>query len=209
MANHGRSRSSLLVTLTTVALLLLAGCSGFFINPTLTTVTVTPQTFTITAGATQPLVATGTYNDGSTATLSSVTWTSADTSVATVSSGGLVTGVAPGTASITATLGIISGSASATVTIANLKSIAINPTSAAIHVGGTQPFTATGTLNDGSTIVLTTAVTWNSQTASVATIASTGVATGVAAGTTNITATSTSTSGTVTSNTAVLTVVSP
>lgn len=207
MVDHGRSGLQW-ITLATVVLLLLAGCNGFFVDPTLTSVTVTPQTFTITVGASQQMVATGTYNDGSTAALSSVTWTS-DTSIASVSSGGLVKGVSPGTSSITATSGTVSGSASATVTVANLKSIAVNPTSAAIHVNGTQAFTATGTLNDGSTVDITNAVTWTSQTASVASIASTGIATGLAVGTTNITATSTSTSGTVTSNTAVLTVVSP
>jgi hypothetical protein len=42
------------------------GCRGFFVNPTLTTVTVGPTGFNLPVGSTQQMTATGTYNDGST-----------------------------------------------------------------------------------------------------------------------------------------------
>ena len=48
---------------------------------------------------------------------------------------------------------------------------------------------ATGTYSDGSTAVLTSAVTWTSGTVGVATVNSSGLATGVSAGTSVITAT--------------------
>jgi len=84
-----------------------------------------------------------------------------------------------------------------------LTSIAVTPTSASIAVGATEPFTATGTYSNGSKQNLTGTVTWTSSSStSAATIAATGVATGWAAGTANITAKS----GSVTSNTATLTV---
>ena len=136
--------------------LLLSGCN-FFGNSTLTSIAVTPETPSVAIGATQQMVATGTYNDGSTKNISSsATWTSADTDTATVSSTGLVTGVAAGTASVTAASGSISGATTVSVTYANLKSIEVTPTTASITSGETQQFVATATLEDGSTVVITT-----------------------------------------------------
>ena len=185
--------------------LLLSGCN-FFGNSTLTSIAVTPETPSVAIGATQQMVATGTYNDGSTKNISSsATWTSADTDTATVSSTGLGTGVAAGTASVTAASGSISGATTVSVTYANLKSIEVTPTTASITSGETQQFVATATLEDGSTVVITDAATWTSSNASVATMSSSGLATGqslTSSSATYITATS----GSITSNTAVLTV---
>jgi hypothetical protein len=78
------------------AVTIAAGCTGFFVNPTLTSLAVGPQSQTITANPTQTLQmsATGTYNDGSTKDLTAkVSWSSATTNCATVGSGGLVTPV--------------------------------------------------------------------------------------------------------------------
>jgi uncharacterized protein YjdB len=198
-------RLSWLVLVPTLSLVLV-GCKGFLVNPTLTSIAVTPATPSITAGKTQQLIATGTYNDSSTkAITSSVTWTSSDASVAMISRGGLVTGVSAGAASITARSGTISSSTTVRVTIANLQSITVSPTTASITSGETQPFEATGTLADGSTTVITDSVTWVSSNLSAATIVSTGVATGqsvTASQSTYITAFS----GSVISNTALLTV---
>ena len=71
---------------------------------------------------------------------------------------------------------------------ATLESIAVTPASPSIAKGLTQQFTATGTYSDSSTQNLTSQVTWNSATTSVATIAAGGLATGVGTGTSNITA---------------------
>ena len=60
-----------------------------------------------------------------------------------------------------------------------------NPTIAA---NTTQGFTAIGTRSDNSTVDLTSQVTWDSATLSVATITTTGLATGVSAGTSMISA---------------------
>ncbi len=70
----------LLAALATLFLLALAiGCTGFFVNPTLTGVTVGP-TATIQQGKTVQMTATGTYNDGSTKTITSgVFWSSGTT----------------------------------------------------------------------------------------------------------------------------------
>jgi len=87
-----------------------------------------------------------------------------------------------------------------------LQSIAITPSgTTTIALGNTQQFTATGTFSDGSKQDLTSSVTWASSSMAVATISAAGLATSVGQGSTNITAAS----GTVTSNTAVLTVGPP
>jgi len=79
----------------------------------LLSIAVTPQGPTIAKGQTQQLGATGTYSDNSTQDLTTqVTWTSSDTSNATVGNSGLVTGLGIGTATITATSGSVSGSTS-------------------------------------------------------------------------------------------------
>jgi 6-phosphogluconolactonase (cycloisomerase 2 family) len=114
--------------------------------------------------------------------------------------------VAPGTTAITASLGTITSTpVTLTVTPPTLRTIAVTPAAASIIIGKTQPFVATGTYSDGSTVVITTSVVWTSATNAVATINNTGsngVASGTGLGTTSITA---ALSG-ITSNAAILTV---
>jgi uncharacterized protein YjdB len=71
----------------------------------LSSIAVTADNTSITSGSTQAqLTATGTYGDATTAVItSSMIWSSSDTTIATVDTAGLVTGVSPGTATITAT----------------------------------------------------------------------------------------------------------
>jgi hypothetical protein len=147
----------------TALLLLLAGvgCTGFFVNPTLTGITVGP-TATIQQSKTVQMTATGTYNDGSTQTLTkNIFWSSDTQSVATVNgTTGLVTGVSPGSATITGASGSESGTATITVTIANLTAITVTPTNQSITAGDTETFVATGTAN-GQPVVITDSVTWS------------------------------------------------
>ena len=63
----------------------------------LTSIAVTPTTPSIAKGTTAQLTATGNFSDGSTQDLTqSVSWTSSDTTVATVDPNGLVTGTGVG-----------------------------------------------------------------------------------------------------------------
>ncbi len=181
--------------------------------PTLTSIAVTPSAPSIIAGATQQFTATGTYSDGSTQNItSSVTWTSSATTVATINSAGLATGVNAGTSTIKATLNGISGSAILTVasTGPTLASIAVTPSAPSIIAGATQQFTATGTYSDGSTQNTTSSVAWTSSATTVAAINASGLVTGIAAGSSTIRAAAGSISGstllTVTSSSATGTV---
>jgi Big-like domain-containing protein len=67
------------------------------------TVTVTPAIDTITTGATVQLTGTTAAADGASLVGRALAWSSSDDQIATVSNSGLVTGVAVGTATVTAT----------------------------------------------------------------------------------------------------------
>jgi uncharacterized protein YjdB len=158
-------------------------------------ITVTPANPTVLPKGTQALTATGNYPGGGTQNLTGqVVWSSGTTTVATVSSGGVVTGVGTGTSTITATLNGVMGST--VVTVPALTSITVTPTNQSVSVGGTLQFTATGNYQGGATQNITSQVTWSSVTTSVATVSSSGVATGVGAGTSTITATLNGVAGT-------------
>jgi hypothetical protein len=83
----------------------------------LTSIAVTPANPTVNIGATRQFTATGTYQDNSTANITSqATWNSSNTTVAIINSVGLATGQAAGNSNITAALnGITSNSAGLTV----------------------------------------------------------------------------------------------
>ncbi|WP_059437674.1 Ig-like domain-containing protein, partial [Anaeromyxobacter sp. PSR-1] len=158
--------------------------------PTLTSIAITPASPAVPAGGTQQFTAIGTYSDGSTQDLGGqATWTSSNTSIATVAAGGLASALSPGTATISATQSGVTGTATLSVTAPTLSSIAVTPIGASVAAGGTQQFTATGTYSNGSSVDLTTQVTWASSNTAAATISPYGLATTVAAGTTAISAT--------------------
>jgi hypothetical protein len=119
--------------------------------------------------------------------------------VATVSSSagsqGVVTGVAVGASTITATdpTTSVEGVAAVTVLPAVLVAITVSPVEASVSLYATQGFTATGYYSDASTQDLTDSVTWSSSDTGEASISNTsgsqGVATGLATGGVVITAT--------------------
>ena len=80
------------------------------------TVSVSPSSLSLTAGGTGTFAATARDSTGGTLTGRTVTWTSSNTGIASVSAGGVVTAVAAGTATISATIDGKSGSGSVAVT---------------------------------------------------------------------------------------------
>lgn len=172
---------------------------------TLTTVSVTPAALAFAKGTTKVLVATGTYSDGTVQDLTTqATWSSGDPSIVTVSnavgSQGVLTGVAAGSTTITATVSGVAGTASASVTDASLTSVSVSPATLQIASGTNFQFTATGLYSDGTSQDLTSSVTWSSSDTDTATISnsatSRGLAHGVAVGTVTLTATLGASSGT-------------
>ena len=148
------------------SLALAVSCRGFFVKPKLTTVTVDPTTPSVNVGSTKQMFATGTFDDNSTETLSSgtscsnnsVCWSeTSNGTVITISAGGLITGVATGTSTVTAQSGAISGSTTVTVVLV-VSSISINPSSASITAGQSEPFTVSAVAG-GKTIDITSSAT--------------------------------------------------
>jgi Bacterial Ig-like domain (group 2) len=147
------------------ALLLLAGlvgCTGFFQNPVLTTLTVGPQAPNIQQGSTLQMSATGTYDDGSTKTLTSgVFWSSSDDTIATISTGGKVTAGSAGTATITASSGAVSGTSTVTVSLNNVIGLTLSPTQVTITRGSTGTISALATVSGMSgTVDVSATTTW-------------------------------------------------
>jgi trimeric autotransporter adhesin len=189
----------------------ITGSTVLTVNPApLLSIAVSPSTATVSPvapGNTQQFTATGTYADGTMQNItSSVTWSAS--AGATITAGGLATGLTANTTStIMAAQGNISGTA--TLTITNpLVSIAVTPLTASIAQQTTQLFTAIPTYADGSHLPAITP-TWASSNTTIATISNLqgtqGLATSLTtAGTTAITATS----GSITSPPATLTVTS-
>ena len=171
----------------------------------MTGITVSPATATIVAGLAKQLKATANYNDGSTVDVTTqVAWSSSNTAVATIGSGGRLRAIAPGTATITAAKNGFSGTMSVTVTAPVLLSITVTPNAPWIVTGSTQAFTATGKYNNGSLQDVTGMATWASGTTAVATMSG-NVATAVATGSSKITATI----GSVTSSTTLTVTATP
>jgi hypothetical protein len=145
------------------------GCNGFFVDPVLTSIAVGP-TATINQGATVQESAVGTYNDGSTKTLSSgVQWSSSDSAAATVTNAGLVTGTAPGSATITAAYQTTSGTSSITVSLGNVTALKITPQSGTVAVNAISlPFFAYATVAGDSTPVdVSPTATWTTSSSTV------------------------------------------
>ena len=154
------------------------GVSPGVVTITFATPTGCSTTTTITVNNIAPITGTLSVCAGGTTALADAagagTWSSSNPAVATVSAGGLVTGVSAGTTVITFITTAGGCSVTATVTVSDVAAI-----------GGAT------TVCSGQTIVLTDATaggTWSSSSTAVATIdPSTGSLLGVSGGTTTIT----------------------
>jgi hypothetical protein len=145
------------------ALALAVSCHGFFVNPTLTSIGISPTAPQVQQGKTVQLQAFGTYDDGTRNQIKNgVSWSSDTTDVATVDTNtGIMTGVSTGTATITASAQALSATASATVFL-TITSIAINPTTASVPNGQDIPFTVSAGSN-GGTLDITSSATLTAQ----------------------------------------------
>lgn len=146
-----------------------------------TGITVDKTATTIVKGATDKLTATLVPADAN----GTITWSTSDSSVATVSSDGTVTAVKNGTATVTAKCGDLSAQTKVTV-INPLKAITITGTTHSIKKGQT---TQLGLTYDPADTTDSVAATWTSSNTSVATVSKTGLVTALKDGSTTIKAT--------------------
>ncbi|MBY0488467.1 MAG: Ig-like domain-containing protein [Gemmatimonadaceae bacterium] len=146
------------------------------------TIQLSPSSSSVVQGQTRQLTATLTDSTGATVTDRTIEWTSSDPTRATVSGTGLVTTLAPGTVTITATSETRSGTASVTVQQIPVDTIVVNGTYSAalsdanksfaitlrdasgntlfnrsVSVTSSDPSVATGTANGQGTIVTVSA----------------------------------------------------
>lgn len=119
-----------------------------------------------------------------------VTWSSANSSIVSVNSEGLITGVAIGQTEIQASsFGIKSNSFLITVVQDPnaIATIQLAAPSSTVGVGGTVQFSASALTIDNQ-VIDNVGITWSSSDLTIATIGLNGLATGVAEGSVNITA---------------------
>lgn len=169
--------------------------------PTLVSIALTPSPVSVAASRSQPLTVTGTYSDASTANLTAgSTFVSSDAGVATVSGGGLVAGVAVGSATVTATHTASGKTATVTVNVTpapTLVSIALTPSPLSMVINRTRQLVVTGTYSDSVTADVTASSSFVSAGTGVATVSTGGLVTAVVVGSTTITATASGKSATV------------
>lgn len=149
-------------------------------------VVMSPTTANIATAQQLPIVATVTIENN---LLSTVTWSTSASAVATVTQAGVVTGIAFGTAIITATsVGDPQLKGQTVINVVPvIRNVTVTPLAASMFISGTQQLASTVTA-EGS---LATTVTWRSSNPTVATVNASGVVTAVALGSASITALST------------------
>lgn len=157
-------------------------------TPTVSSVSVSPSSLSLDLNGTTTGNLSATVN-GDNNPSQAVTWSSSNTSVATVSGLGVVTAKATGTATITATSqqdSTKSGTCSVSVSdsTVHVTGVTLNKNSTTIAVGNNETLTATVSPNNATN----KNVTWTSSNTSVATVDN-GTVTGVAAGNVTITVT--------------------
>lgn len=188
-------------------------------QPTLVSLTVTPDPASQPLGRPQQFVANG---QCTTAPFSPTTapctpaevgativWSVGSPAVATIDAQGVAVGQSIGSTSVTATSGAISDSATFTVTEAVVSDLIVTPGTASVAAGGSQVFTATAVFSDGATGPI--AVDWSSSNVAVATVApatnsAQTTASALTVGTSTITASTTNSLGEPVDGTATLTV---
>ncbi len=168
---------------------------------------------------TSQFIAIGTTAAGTTEDLTAqVSWSSSSTTVATITSGGLATGVGQGTTAITAIATnpdktVATGTATFTIvggTTEQFTALTIIPGSQSLSASGqTGQFIAFGTSGSSSLqedVTKSAQITWNSSIPTIASVSASGLATGLSAGSSTITAVLTNPDGSVLSATASVTV---
>lgn len=121
------------------------GFTTFMVKaPSVKTVEITPLRTPLVVGGSVPLEAVTRILNGVPRTGVPINWTSDNAQVATVDDGGVVTGVGPGKATITAKSGAASTTTSITVVKNNLRSLLVTAAARTARTGDVVRFTAKG-----------------------------------------------------------------
>jgi uncharacterized protein YjdB len=172
-----------------------SGAATVTVSPgSVASVAVTPSPLSMSVGQTTQLAVTLKDAVGNVLNGRTVSWSSSSSTVATVSAEGMVTAVAPGNATITASSEGKMGTASLTIAKLAVGSVTVDPQGPMLVLGANAHLTATVRDVNGN-VVTDRQVTWSSSNTGVATVSASGVVNSVALGTATITATSEGKSG--------------
>ncbi|HBL01827.1 MAG TPA: hypothetical protein DDZ61_04275 [Aeromonas salmonicida] len=157
---------------------------------TVSQIQIIPATVQLAIGTTTKLTAIATFADQSTQDVSSqVGWLSSNTAVATVDSTGLVTGVAAGSTTLSASLLGVTASTSIQVNNTSVSALQVIPAVTAIALGTKSQLQAIATFGDGSTQDVSSQVQWSSNDPFIASVDSLGLVMGSGIGQATVTAT--------------------
>ena len=116
--------------------------------PTIKTIEINSLKTPLIAGSTIQLEVITRIPSGDPRTGVPISWTSSNPGVATVDTGGVITGVSPGTATITATSGVASGTTKISVVKSTLRSLTVTADAATARTGDVVHLTAKGSPAD-------------------------------------------------------------
>jgi trimeric autotransporter adhesin len=154
------------------------------IVPMVRDVEVQPTAATVGIGENRQLVASVSVDAGAS---TEVEWRSSNASVATVSAAGIVRGVSAGATIITAvSVSDTTRRSTSMITVRNVPLVSVTPTSLTMLVGGSADLSATVQADPG----VSTAVTWRTSNAAVASVSTSGRVNALASGTATVTAVS-------------------
>ncbi|MNO68041.1 Bacterial Ig-like domain (group 2) [compost metagenome] len=160
------------------------------VDLTVSQIQIIPATVQLAIGTTTKLTAIATFADQSTQDVSSqVGWLSSNTAVATVDSTGLVTGVAAGSTTLSASLLGVTASTSIQVNNTSVSALQVIPAVTVIALGTKSQLQAIATFGDGSTQDVSSQVQWSSNDPFIASVDSLGLVTGSGIGQATVTAT--------------------
>jgi 6-phosphogluconolactonase (cycloisomerase 2 family) len=193
------SQFACFAALSAAAALISCGGGGGATGPspapvTLQSITVTAPNPSVAAGLKEQFTATGNYSDGTTKLFATTNWSTSDSTLATITSTGLLATLKAGTVTVLAASGSTTGSTPFRIDPASLQSITVMASNPSIAAGLTQQFAASGTFSDGSSKPLVTA-NWSTSDPTLATITSTGLLTTFKTGMVTVTAVSGSVTG--------------
>lgn len=183
----GRERARPCRAWTVLLIAVTSACSSATGVKDVGTVTVTPPAATLLVHDQVALHAAVLGQSGGAAGGASVFWSTEDSTIAQVSSSGVVTAMAPGVVRIAASAGGVSGTATITVSATRIASVTVVPDTLRLAPAGVARLLATA-YNGSGNVVTGLTVTWGSSNTSVATVDQTGAVTAVNDGTSTISA---------------------
>jgi Tol biopolymer transport system component len=171
------------VYLAVMALLIACSDSSDSVSPTrpVATVAVTPAASALVVGQTAELAAVAKDASGKVIGGRAVQWATSNASVATVSTAGVVTAVAEGTATVSATVEGKVGQTQIAVSRVPVASVRLTPLTVLLERGNTRQLTAVA-LDAAGNVLEGRAVEWTTDAPAIATVSASGLVQAIAPG---------------------------